>query len=59
MSKIDLTWIAKTMQPGVWYNIKDEEQLRQFSQLVEKHFGYPKFDLTLSSDYKRVRKTEL
>ena len=59
MSNIDLTWIAKTMIPGKWYNIKDEEQLRQFMQLVRSHFGYPKFDLTLSKDFKRVRKTEL
>lgn len=59
MSNIDLTWISKEMKPGVWYDIKDEEQLRQFQQLIDKAFGWDKFTLTLSSDYKRVRKTEL
>lgn len=59
MSNIDLTWIAKTMKPGVWYDIKNEEQLRQFQQLINKAFGWDKFTLTLSSDFKRVRKTEL
>jgi len=59
MSNIDLTWIAKTMKPGVWYEIKNPEQLRQFMQLIDKRFGYPVFDLSLSDDYKRVRKTEL
>jgi len=59
MAKIDLTWIAKEMIPGKWYNIKDEEQLRQFMQLIDKRFGFDKFTLSLSSDYKRVRKTEL
>ena len=59
MSKIDLTWISKEMKPGVWYNIKDEEQLRQIMQLIDKGFGFDKFTLSLSNDYKRVRKTEL
>jgi len=33
MSKIDLTWIAKEMIPGKWYNINDEEQLKQYMQI--------------------------
>jgi len=59
MSNIDLTWISKEMKPGVWYDIKNEEQLRQFMQLIDKRFGFDKFALSLSSDYKRIRKTEL
>ena len=59
MSKIDLTWISKEMKPGVWYNIKDEEQLRQIMQLIDKGFGFDKFTLSLSNDYKQVKKTEL
>mgnify|MGYP001252797864 CR=1 FL=1 len=59
MSKIDLTWISKTMKPGVWYNIKDEEQLAEWQRQIANCFGWPKFTLSLSDDYKRVRKTEL
>jgi len=59
IKQIDLTWISKEMKPGVWYDIKNEEQLRQFKQIIDKRFGYPVFDLSLSDDYKRVRKTEL
>ena len=59
MSKIDLTWISKEMKPGVWYNIKDEEQLNEFKRQIEHGLGWPKFTLSLSNDYKQVKKTEL
>ena len=59
MARIDLKWIAQKMEYNRWYNIKDEEQLRQIMQLIDKGFGFDKFTLTLSSDYKRVRKTEI
>ena len=59
MSNIDLTWIAKEMKPGIWYNIKDEEQLEEWKRQIAHRFGWPKFSLSLSEDYKRVRKTEL
>ena len=59
MSNIDLKWIAKEMIPGKWYTIKDEAQLKEWMRQIDYRFGYPKFTLTLSPDYKQVRKTEL
>ena len=59
MSKINLTWIAKEMIPGKWYNINDEEQLRQYMQIMDKRLFWPKFQLSLSPDFKQVKKVEI
>jgi hypothetical protein len=59
LEQIDLVWIAQKMEPGKWYNIKNAEQLRQFMQLIDKRFGFDKFTLSLSPDYKHVKKTEI
>lgn len=56
---IDLTWIAREMIPGKWYNIKDEEQLKEWQRQIDYRFGYPKFTLSLNDDYTQVRKTEI
>ena len=37
----------------------DDEQYRQFEQLVNNRFGWDKFQLSLSPDFKQVKKTEL
>ena len=57
IKQINITWISKEMKPDKWYKIKDEEQLKQFMQLIDKRFGFSQFTLTLSTDYKQVRKT--
>jgi len=59
LEQIDLVWIAQKMKPGKWYNIKNAEQLRQFNQLISSRFGWDKFQLSLSPDYKQVKKTEI
>ena len=59
IKQINLEWISKKMESGKWYKINDSECLRQIQQLISNSFGYPKFTLTLSEDYKRVRKTEI
>jgi hypothetical protein len=59
LEQIDLVWIAQKMESGKWYNIKNAEQLRQFMQLIDKSFGFDKFQLSLSPDYKQVKKTEI
>lgn len=59
MSNIDLKWIAKEMIPDKWYTIKDEAQLKEWMRQIDHRFGWPKFQLTLSPDYKQVRKTEI
>ena len=59
MANINLFWISKEMKPGKWYDIKDEEQLKQYMQIMDKRLFWPKFQLSLSPDYKQVKKTEL
>jgi len=59
LEQIDLVWIAQKMKPGKWYNIKNAEQYRQFEQLVNNRFGWDKFQLSLSPDYRQVKKTEI
>ena len=59
MKNIDLTWIAKEMIPGKWYTIKDEEQQKEWQRQIRLSFGYPVFCLSLSNDYKMVKKTEI
>lgn len=59
MNKIDLTWISKEMQPGKWYDVEDENQLSQYQRIMDKRFGWPKFQLSLSPDYTKVKKTEI
>lgn len=59
MSQINLTWIAKEMIPGKWYNIKDEDQLKEWMRQIDHKLGWPKFQLSLSPDYKQVKKTEI
>ena len=39
--------------------IQESIRLRRIMQLIDKGFGFDKFTLSLSNDYKRVRKTEL
>jgi len=45
------------MIPGKWYNIKDDEQLKEFERIIKFHTGYPVFDLSLSDDFTKVKKT--
>jgi len=59
MSQINLTWIAKEMIPGKWYNIKDEDQLKEWQRQIDHKLGWDKFQLSLSPDYKQVKKTEI
>jgi hypothetical protein len=59
MSNVNLFWISKEMKPGKWYDIEDETQLSQYQRIIDKRFGWPKFQLSLSPDYKQVKKTEI
>jgi hypothetical protein len=54
---IDLKWIAKEMVPNKWYTIKDEAQLKEWQRQISFRFGWPVFQLSLSPDFKQVKKT--
>jgi hypothetical protein len=54
---IDLQRISKDMKPGIWYDIKDEEHIRQFKQLCDSRFGWPVFQLSFNNDMNKIKKT--
>lgn len=54
---VNLYWISKEMKPDTWYEVNDEELLRQYQRLISTRFGWDKFQLSLSPDYKQVKKT--
>lgn len=57
VEQIDLVWIAKKMEPDKWYKIKNAKQYAQFLQLVDKRFGFPKFQLSFNNEMTMIKKT--